>query len=284
MKKLRFFAAVLCAAFLAVGCSEGNSGQSVSSSSVSSSSSGTESSVSSSESSSSSSSSSVRSSSSSKSSSSKSSSSSYKSSIPVPTPTINTESVQVNESAKTLSFEFSITSFFRSQKKYYLRIYRSDNANSNGEVIYDKAFDTKSRKLKVGLVKGDNYIRIQFYTADEVGEISNAVHQYFKPVIKHRNFEFYTMVGAMYGEGFEMLFGYPDYTAIDSLLGVDLEPETMDVDVYYKCPYCRTKTFCATVTFSYREGEAQYIPNVHCSNPRCSHPNGSVNMLISRII
>lgn len=279
MRKLKIFAAVLCAAFLTVGCSEGNSGQSVSSSSVSSSSSIAESSASSSESTSSSSSSSVHSSSSSK-----SSSSSHKSSIPIPTPIIDAETIEVNNNARTMTFEFTTTSFFRSQKKYYLRIYRSDNANSNGDVIYDKPFDTKTKKLKVDLVKGDNYFRIQFYTADEVGEISNAVHQYFKPVIKHRNFEFYTMMGAMYGEGFEMLFGYPDYARVDSLLEGGVEPEVMMVDVYYRCPYCHTETFCATVTFSYREGEAQYIPNVHCSNSRCSHPNGSINMLISRII
>lgn len=89
--------------------------------------------------------------------------------------------------------------------------------------------------------------------------------------VQRHTLTFGTMLAAVNGSQFETMAGYPDYSSVESYLAMGIQPDYIDVDVYYYCPYCGSENYCTTVSYSYNEGELNLIPNVHCENRNCSH-------------
>lgn len=132
----------------------------------------------------------------------------------VPRATFDEYSITVNDAGKYLTAPFSTDVPFENDKQYYLRIYFSETENGEYELRWDQPFDTTLTSLNLKLHNGDNYY-IQFYTDEKEGKESNKIYQWFDMPVNHKNFKFYTMVAAMYGDFSETLFGYPDYDEID---------------------------------------------------------------------
>ncbi len=280
MRSKRSFAAILCAVTFLTGCSgasetsgsmssEQSSSVSVPNYSEESSSDATESSTASSA---------------------QSSSSSSIVSVPpkkktIPKAKLDQNGITVNEYDGYMTVPFTTDIPFDSNKQYFLRVYFAETSLLDGEVMYEEIFDTSSSSIDLTLYKGNNYYNIQFYTNNEEGELSNRVYKQFTapPPIEHKNFEFYTMTAAYYGDAFESLLGYPDYDEVDRLLAQGITPEYISVDIYYRCLLCGTETYCTTAEYSYSEGEGKLVP-YHCDNVWCSNHTTSRAFLISRII
>ena len=200
----------------------------------------------------------------------------------VPKATFNQNAITIDSANMTMTVPFTTDIPFESGVQYHLRIYFSDSANGNYELRYDEPFDTNRKSLTLKLHNGNNYYYIQFYSDKKQGEKSNTIYQEFKPVIKHKKFEFFTMSEGMYGH--KTLYGYPNYNEVDYLLAQGMTPNYISVDVYFECDVCGTKTYCDTVEYSYSEGELQRIHNIHCENTRCRVRVSSSQTLFSRIV
>lgn len=201
----------------------------------------------------------------------------------IPKATLNQDAITVNTEGKYMNVPFTTDISFDPKVQYYLRIYFADSAYSGDELRYDEPFDTSLTSLNLKLHNGGNYYNIQFYSDEKEGEHSNQVFHIFTPPVKHKTFEFYTMASGFWGDGFETLFGYPDYDEVDRYLAQGITPTYISVDVYYRCLRCDTETFCGTYKFSYSKGEAKLV-SYHCDNKRCSNHSGSSTFLNSRIV
>ena len=200
----------------------------------------------------------------------------------VPKATFNQNAITVDSENMTMTAPFTTDIPFESGVQYNLRIYFSDSANGNYELRYDEPFDTNRKSLTLKLHNWNNYYYIQFYSDKKQGEKSNTIYQEFKPVIKHKKFEFFTMSEGMYGH--KTLYGYPNYDEVDYLLAKGITPQYISVDVYFKCDLCGTKTYCDTVDYSYNEGELQFIENIHCETRGCRNRTDDSKMLFSHIV
>lgn len=200
----------------------------------------------------------------------------------VPRATFNQNAIMVDSENMTMTVPFTTDIPFESGVQYYLQIYFADSANGNYELRYDEPFDTSRKSLTLKLHNGNNYYYIRFYSDKKQGENSNKIYQEFKHVIKHKEFEFYTMSEAMYGE--KLLYGYPNYDEVDYLLAQGITPQYISVDVYFKCDVCGATTYCDTVDYSYNEGELQFVENIHCETKGCRNRVDDSQMLFSHIV
>lgn len=201
----------------------------------------------------------------------------------IPVATLNQDAIAVNTEGKYMTVPFTTDISFDPKVQYYLRIYFADSGYSGDELRYDEPFDTSLTSLDLKLHNGGNYYNIQFYSDEKEGEHSNQIFYIFTPPVKHKTFEFYTMSSGFYGDAFETMFGYPDYDVVDRYLAQGITPSYINVDVYYRCLLCGTKTYCGNYKYSYSEGEAKFI-SYHCDNKRCSNHSGSRAFLHSRIV
>lgn len=197
----------------------------------------------------------------------------------IPQATFDDYSITVNDNGKYMTAPFTTDVPFENDVQYYLRIYFSDSESGEYELRWDQPFDTTLTSLNLKLHNGDNYYYIQFYTDEKEGKGSNKIYQWFDMPVKHKNFKFYTMVAAMYGDFSETLFGYPDYDEIDYYLRQGITPEYMHVDVYYKCLYCGEERFLGTYEFNYIDPGLKLIAGAHCENPYCSKAGSGGDIL-----
>lgn len=210
---------------------------------------------------------------------------------------------EVNPVNKTMTVSFTTDTAFRSDIKYYLEVYICDDNFDKLELLYDEPLDTSSEQLTIYLHESGNYYYIvRFRTDEKYGELSNAIYQesgealansanegendgenYNTPSnVKRHTLEFYTLEAGMFGV--ETMYGYPDYSEIEYYLSQGIQPEYINVDVYFICDFCETETYCETARYSYNEGELNLIHNVHCENRNCRmYKNSRIVKLFSRV-
>lgn len=205
----------------------------------------------------------------------------------VPTAYLDWESKTVDYTNNTLTVSFTTDVAFEPNVKYYLRVYHNAFPFGESDIVCDKPFDTSKRQITIDLDEGNNYIYVQFHTDEKEGETSNEIYQSLGDAqtitttggvedsntssnVQRHTLTFYTMSAAMYGDAFENLAGYPDYSGVEYYLSQGIQPDYIDVDVYFTCLFCGTERFCATVTYSYNEGELNFIPDVYCTNKNCT--------------
>lgn len=206
----------------------------------------------------------------------------------IPKADLEESSKTVDAKNNTMTISFTTDVPFESGIQYYLRIYFNDAPFGESDIMYDKPFDTSKRQITIDLNEGNNYICVQFHTDEKEGEISNEIYQSLGDAqtitttggtgnsnsssnVQRNTLTFYTMLAAVNGEAFETMSGYPDYSGVEYYLSQGIQPDYIDVDVYYTCPYCGSENYCTTVQYSYNEGELNLIPDVHCENRNCSH-------------
>lgn len=206
----------------------------------------------------------------------------------IPKANLEESSKTVDVENKTMTISFTTDVPFESGIQYYLRIYFNDAPFGEPDIVYDKPFDTGERQITIDLNEGNNYISVQFHTDEKEGETSNEIYQSLGDAqtitttggtgnnnlpsnVQRHTLSFSTMLAAVDGSQFEYMFGYPDYDTAEYYLSQGIQPDYIDVDVYYKCLYCGQMEYCTTVSYSYNEGELNLIPNVHCENRNCSH-------------
>lgn len=224
----------------------------------------------------------------------------------VPTAKLDENSKIVDTANKTMTVSFTTDIPFRSDIKYYLRIYFADSHNSESELRYDEPFDTSRTSLTFKLHEGNNYYDIQFRTDEKEGDRSNQIYQDLGQAtvtptngggnggwnsgngglpsnVQKHNISFFTMQGAVNGAQFEIFEAVPDYSQVNSLLCQGIQPDTINVDIYLNCPYCGTRSYCRTCSYSYNESEGNPV-TLKCDNGNCRlHRNPQGTFICSRI-